>query len=327
MEIKKELVFVLIGIIILVLVLVILRNIFSGILYGIFLAYFLKPIQVRLEKYMRPKFAAALSIGLLAPIIILFLLYLIYIMNMELNYLLNDNLTSQFELFFNSEIADLIANSIQNFANLLLSQLTELIATLVLFLFNAFVGVIVGFYFLSERKRTFSFILSFFPISLQSGLGILIKKIDDTIMSLIKGHVWASVIIGIIGWLGFYILNVPYALILGLLTGLFTLIPILGPTLFGLPIVLYYIFIGDYIRAIFILILVLFLADFPELILRPYLAGVVAKIHPIFILVFLVGGTLTYGISGFILGIIMLAIAKAFYEYYVERIREKLLTN
>jgi predicted PurR-regulated permease PerM len=65
-----------------------------------------------------------------------------------------------------------------------------------------------------------------------------------------------------------------------------------------------------------------FIAGMVDNVLGPKLIGSKAKIHPLFILLSVLGGLVTFGLAGFLIGPLFFGLAVALSEIYVLKIRE-----
>jgi hypothetical protein len=66
----------------------------------------------------------------------------------------------------------------------------------------------------------------------------LIAEMEGKIGGYFRGQAILCVIIGVLSTLAFFVLGIPYALVLGLLMGLFEALPVIGPTLGAIPAVI-----------------------------------------------------------------------------------------
>jgi predicted PurR-regulated permease PerM len=101
-----------------------------------------------------------------------------------------------------------------------------------------FVSIFVGFY-IALNPRTYSDVLiRLFP----RGRRVRMRQIlGDTVHSLkswLIGRILSMVIVGVTVTLGLWLLDVPFPLVLGLAAGVLSFIPIIGPVIGAVPVVL-----------------------------------------------------------------------------------------
>jgi predicted PurR-regulated permease PerM len=121
-------------------------------------------------------------------------------------------------------------------------------------------------------------------------------------------------VVGTVTWLGLMILGVPNALLLGILAGLLELIPNLGPALAAVPAVLIAYFQGSTHFALappwfalLVLILYVGIQQVENTVLVPRIIGGSVHLHPVVILIGVLGGAAVAGILGIFLAAPVLA--------------------
>ena len=146
---------------------------------------------------------------------------------------------------------------------------------------NEFVGL------LSEKEVSTHFLLE---------LNLIYK-------SLFRVFFLTSLLIGIIGAIGFLVLGIPYPLFWGMIIAVVALVPLIGPEMIFGPIALYYLLTQDYATAIALLVFgVIFLTIIPNNIILPRLASARASIHPLITLMAFTAPVFVIGIVGVIVG-------------------------
>lgn len=97
--------------------------------------------------------------------------------------------------------------------------------------------LVITFYLLLEKEELESRVSSLF-VRREEKTKKLIVQIEDKLGSWLRGQLFLSFIIGLLSYIGLLILNVPYALPLSLLAGVFEIIPVIGPIVSAIPAVL-----------------------------------------------------------------------------------------
>ena len=116
-----------------------------------------------------------------------------------------------------------------------------------------------------------------------------------------------AVIEGIIMVIGFYLADVAAPILWGAVITLLAFIPFIGPSVVWVPAILIKISAGDGLQAIIILIVGIILF-FIDTILKPIVIGDRAKIHPILILLGVVGGIMMFGAIGVVIGPVVITL-------------------
>ena len=181
-------------------------------------------------------------------------------------------------------------------------------------------GLIIIYYFLADKEQVKAAYLKIFPEQLK-------QKADDiieTISKKIGGYVVAQIVtmssVGLIMALGLMLLKVEYAILLGLLTAILDLVPVVGPGI-ALGICLLTAYKSG--PLVMILILVVFgIAQLAENnFVRPYIFGKFLDLHPLIIYLFLFITAQHLGIVGVIFApAIAATVCVLFEELYIKNI-------
>jgi len=127
-----------------------------------------------------------------------------------------------------------------------------------------------------------------------------------------------SLLIGIIGAMGFLILGVPYPLLWGMIIAVVALVPIVGPELIFGPIALYYLLTQEYATGLALLAFgVIFLIVIPNNFVLPRLASASASIHPLITLMAFTAPVFVIGLVGVIIGPVVYGFILAAYRTMV----------
>lgn len=115
----------------------------------------------------------------------------------------------------------------------------------------------------------------------------------------------------------FYVLGYGNVLFYSFLAAFCELIPILGSSVAFIVLGAYALALGD-MQGVFILFVFgyLVVSAMPEIYIRPVLVGRRVKIHPVIMFVGLIGGLLTMGLAGFVLGPLLIVLLMKSYRIW-----------
>jgi putative permease len=139
----------------------------------------------------------------------------------------------------------------------------------------------------------------------------VVHKIQKDLVGYLRGWLLDSLIVGILNIVGFTIIGVPYAILLGIIAGLSNLIPYVGPFVGVIPVFLISVTqTGDLslIPAIAIMTLVVQLVD--NIIVQPVCFAKTVDMHPLTVIVVLIVGNQLMGVLGMLLAIPLYTILK-----------------
>jgi predicted PurR-regulated permease PerM len=156
---------------------------------------------------------------------------------------------------------------------------------------------------------------------------ILYNKFTSTVRATIKGSLIVGLIQGSLGWAMFAIAGVQGALIWGLLMVLLATIPGLGCYFVWLPVALIMLLTGKIAVGVGMILFGTLVIGIIDNLLRPILVGKDSELHPLLVLFSTLGGIVTFGLSGFIIGPVVASLLLSFWEMYEQYYKKDLDNN
>jgi predicted PurR-regulated permease PerM len=183
------------------------------------------------------------------------------------------------------------------------------------------------FYLLLEKegiKRSWTDYLPIHESHWKEEIVFIITQINDYLILFFRGQVLVALCDGILLTIGFVAIGLNYALLLGMVAGLLSIVPFLGVALSIVPaLLLALVQYGDWLHPALVLgvfAIVQFLEGF---VISPKIMGDRVGLHPLtIILAVMVGTTLMGGIIGGILAIPLTAALRVLMFRYVWRRRQ-----
>ncbi|MDQ6962720.1 MAG: AI-2E family transporter [Mariprofundaceae bacterium] len=295
---------------------------------AIALAYVLEGVIGILEKLHLPRWAATSIVGISIIWFFLFSLLLIipllaeqiahlikqtpdFIKNIQITLDKIQNYASWLTPeYLQQAIAD-NAQKLQEWAGQLVSlSLTSIPAILTLSIYIILVPVLV-FFLLKDKHVLLTWSQRFTPKE-----NTLIKKVwgelDTQIGNYIRGKFWETFVVGLVTWFSFWLLDHPYALLLGAITGISVWIPFVGAALVTIPVVLLSFYqwgLTDITLYALIAYFVIQILDGNLLV--PLLFSGMVNLHPIAIVVAILFFGSIWGIVGVFIAIPMAALVQS----------------
>lgn len=143
------------------------------------------------------------------------------------------------------------------------------------------------------------------------------QDVNRTLAAYIRAQLIACLLIGVLCTLGFLLLDVPYALSLGVMAGLFEFIPLVGPLLVAIVAILISSFYS-FNLAISVLIFLGVLRIIHDYVTYPRIIGQGIHLHPLAVILAILSGAALAGITGIFLAIPVVAIATVTYRHWIE---------
>ncbi len=190
------------------------------------------------------------------------------------------------------------------------------------FIFKTFIFFVCLYYFLVDRERVTDQILQLSPFQDKTDRSIL-ERMTRTIRAVVSGSLIVAVVQGVLSAIGMTIFGVPGALIWAALVVVSANIPFVGTAGVLIPAVIYLLATGNVGAAIGLLIWAVVVVGLVDNLLKPYLVEGKTKMHPLLILLTILGGLQVFGPIGLIVGPTVLAVFLALVELYKAGVLEK----
>ncbi len=175
------------------------------------------------------------------------------------------------------------------------------------FFFSMFIVLILSFYFIVDKDRLNKELYSLTPKSWHEQMHFIQDVINKTFASFLRVQLLFGLFAGIVTWIVLTLLDINFAASTSLLSGIFAMVPLVGPLLSIIP-PLFVTLLVDPGKAIIVFIVLLIAQQIIFNVVGPKLLGNALKVHPgVVILSFLVGIKIAGGI-GAILAVPVLGI-------------------
>lgn len=183
---------------------------------------------------------------------------------------------------------------------------------------------ILAFFFLKDINVFRLSVLKIFPAgALRIRADAIMKDINTTLAAYIRAQLISCFLIGLMCTFGFYIVGVKYALLFGILAGVFEFVPLIGPISIGVIVTLVAAFSDDHWRALYVAIFLIVLRVIQDYILYPRIVRGGIHLHPVAIILSVLAGEQLAGIPGVFLAIPVVAILTVIYKHAVEHTGHK----
>ena len=184
-------------------------------------------------------------------------------------------------------------------------------------LLSLFIFFIAFYYLLRDGARVRRLLIELSPLSNTEDEGVL-NRLEESINSVIKGNLSVALIQGVLTTIGFSLFGVPNAVLWGTVAALAALIPGIGTSLVLVPAVLYLFFVGTLVQAIGLLAWGTLAVGLIDNLLGPKLVGSGMKLHPLLVLLSVLGGLIYFGPIGIFLGPLSLSLLIALLSIYTD---------
>ncbi|MGC1393032.1 MAG: AI-2E family transporter [Coleofasciculaceae cyanobacterium] len=164
--------------------------------------------------------------------------------------------------------------------------------------FSLILSLVLSGYLLSGSKSLIQGLVSLFPKPWDERLEAQVAPVAQRMGGYIQGRVLVSGILGIAITIGLRVLGLSeFAVALGVIAGVTNLIPFFGPVLGAIPALIVAIAQGG-LTFFWTLLLFVIIQNLETYVLDPLLVGNSVKVHPLYQLLAVLGGTQVLGIIG-----------------------------
>ncbi|WP_391209289.1 AI-2E family transporter [Psychrobacillus sp. L4] len=320
---------------------VFLGNVILPIILAVIAYYLLRPILRLIEKINIPRVWGILIIFLALIGLITLLVFLVfpflkaqsirlvdelpnYIIQLlnSLDTFLRTSFVADYYLQIENDVMDLLKNVPTEISKLfqstvasIASGITSIVGAVTSFILSIVMVPFILFYLLKDGEKLPQHIMKLFPPRMRDDLHSVFKNIDKQISSYIQGQILVSMCIGFMIYIGFTIIGMDYALLLGVIAMVTSVVPYLGPVIAITPAAIIAL-----VTPHFMLIKLAIVWTVVQLVegkfISPQIMGKSLHIHPITIIFVLITSGSLFGVPGVILGIPGYAILKVIVSHF-----------
>ena len=195
------------------------------------------------------------------------------------------------------------------------SGVTSVIGAITSFILAIVTVPFIVFYLLKDGEKLPQYVLRLLPPRMREETADVFLGIDKQISSYIQGQLLVSAAIGFMVFIGFSIIQMPYALLLGAIAMVTSVVPYLGPIIAITPAVIIALVMSPWM--LLKLAAVWTVVQLVEgKFISAQIMGRTLHIHPITIIFVLITSGALFGVAGVILGIPGYAIVKVIVTHF-----------
>lgn len=172
-----------------------------------------------------------------------------------------------------------------NFVTNYVSGFFSLISNFAIVLFTF---PIILFYMLKQGEKFGRKLVHIAPKRFQKDSREVVLEIDQALSGFIVGRVLVNLALGVLMYIGFLIIGLPYALLLTVIAVIMNFVPFIGAILSSVPIVIMGLVVSPSV-AIWSLIIILVAQQIQDNLVAPYVFGKKLDIHPLTTIILVLG--------------------------------------
>jgi predicted PurR-regulated permease PerM len=174
---------------------------------------------------------------------------------------------------------------------------------------------ILAFFLLKDARHLRDLALRILPRGrLRSRGGEFIGELNDTLAAYVRAQITACLLVGVVCTVGFFVIGVPYAVVLGIAAGLLEFVPLAGPLTVGILAASFAAFhsLGQVLSVVVFLVVLRAVQDY---VVYPKIVGRGVHLHPLAVILAILCGAELGGLIGIFLAIPAAAVLTASFRH------------
>jgi predicted PurR-regulated permease PerM len=178
---------------------------------------------------------------------------------------------------------------------------------------------ILGFFFLKDVNLFRLAVLRMFPAGRwRYRAEVVMADVNTTLAAYTRAQLISCVIIAVICTAGFYVIGLKYALLLGILAGIFEFVPLIGPLTIGVIVMTTAAASDNPWKALYVVIFLVLLRIVHDYVTYPRIVRGGIHLHPLAIILSVLAGEQVAGIPGVFISIPIVALGTVIYRHVLE---------
>lgn len=172
-------------------------------------------------------------------------------------------------------------------------------------------GPIIAFYLLVDLPHIKDVVEELIPPNRRQEAHVVGRRLGRAIGGFFRGQLIVAFIVGVLVSIGLLIVDLPFWLLVGMIAGLFNMIPLVGPYIGGIPGIIIALTTGDGVgQAIAVVIVMVIAQQVDNHFITPNVMQRVVKLHPAAVMLALLAGGTIAGFMGLLLAVPAAAVLK-----------------
>jgi predicted PurR-regulated permease PerM len=166
------------------------------------------------------------------------------------------------------------------------------------------IGPIIAFYLLVDLPHIRRVFRSLIPERARGDAMVLARRLSVAIGGYFRGQLAVAFVVGVMASIGMLIIDLPFWLIVGMIAGLFNMIPLIGPWVGAVPgIVIAFTTGGGTSQAIWVAVVMAIVQQIDNHFISPIVMQRAVKLHPAVVMLALLAAGTLWGFFGLLLAV------------------------
>lgn len=183
--------------------------------------------------------------------------------------------------------------------------------------FIVFLGFVLAFWLACDYPRINDEICRVLPDDKADDYRLMVAVLSRSVGGYLRSTLINSVIQGFLAFIGFTIVGHPYAIAMGVLSGILNIIPVVGPSISAIIASLIALVYSP-IMAVWTMVMAMLSQNITDNVIAPKINQSTMQVHPVLSLTALVVGSTFGGAVGMIVALPLVAVIKSLFIFYFE---------
>jgi predicted PurR-regulated permease PerM len=191
------------------------------------------------------------------------------------------------------------------------SVTSSLISGLIIFV----LGPVMAFYLLVDLPRLRRGAMALVPPARREEIRGLMDRIGQAVGGFFRGQLLVALFVGVASSIGLWAIGLPFWLLVGMVAGVFNLVPLVGPFIGGGLAVIIALISGEPIKAVWAALVLLAVQQIDNHLISPNVMGRTVQLHPVVVMLALLVGASFAGLFGMLVIVPLVAVAKIIFLF------------
>ena len=311
----------------------IIKPYFSYLLGAMVLSFVFYPVYCKIHaKFRNDSISAGVMIVLILLVVIIPISYVasqlisqsVVVFNDvgDVNMTALDDLVSNISLMLGYDFLfeDFLVDVSHEGRKFILAAMPQIFGSLSSLFLGVFIMMFVMFYLFRDGEDIITYFLKLFPIK-QENEHRLVEELGMVTRGVVYGQVAVAVVQGLLAGIGYAIFGVSAPVLWAFITLIASFLPTFGTALVWIPICLFMIVAGNYTAGVLLAIYCFVIVSSIDNVIRTKLIEEKTGLHPVLVLLGVLGGLKMFGLIGLVLGPVIIALMTILLKLYIDDYR------
>ena len=186
------------------------------------------------------------------------------------------------------------------------SVTTSVISGLIIFV----IGPVMAFYLLVDLPQLERGAMALIPPGRRDEIRGLMDRIGQAVGGFFRGQLLVALFVGVASSIGLWLIGLPFWLLVGMVAGVFNLVPLVGPFIGGGLAVIIALLSGEPLKAVWAALVLLIVQQIDNHLISPNVMSRTVQVHPVVVMLALLVGASFAGLFGMLIIVPLVAVAK-----------------